>query len=233
MKKKASIIAIILAVTINYASCVMQSCPVSQEMDTGYELNDLYNYFGKIPFQEEMFYTTSQTKKNYGDAKEQFPKGTDYTGDNDRIHCTSYPVREGGLFFVFWSCSLSPEFNLNPIGKEYAVYSFYYSTPHKLQDFDSISKCSTAEDVSLIDPGMEMSFIEITGPYSYHILEDDQILRIKYQHPDFSKIHSREDIVVLSMDVLSPEATSNPFCKCQFVLEVLNNQANQIETGDG
>lgn len=223
MKRKISIIAIMLSITINFASCDLQSRPGSKDNDTGYELNDLYDYFGRIPYQEEMIFETSPTKKFYKDANELFPNGTDYADVNERIRCTSYPVREGGQFFAFWSCSLTPDFNSDPINKEYAVYSFYYSAPHKLQDFDSISRGSTAADVSLIDPGMEMSFIETTGPFSYHILEDDQILRIKYQHPDFSKTLSRENIVVLSMDVLSSDATSAPFCKCQFSVEVIKH----------
>ena len=223
MKNKASIIAIILSVTINFASCASQSCPVSQDMDTGYELNDLYNYFGRIPYQEEMIYATSPTKKNYKDANEQFPNGTDYSDDNGRIRCTAYPVRKGGQFFVFWSCSLTPEFVPNPIDKEYAVYSFYYYAPHNLQDFDSISRGSTAADVALIDPGMEMNFVESTGPSSYHILEDDQILRIKYLYPVSSEMLSRNNLIVLSMDVLSPDTTSNPFCKCQFAVEVIKH----------
>lgn len=221
MKKKATLFAITISVAICFASCAVHNHPVSYDKGTGYELGDLYNYFGRIPYQEEMIYSTSPSKKNYKDANEQFPNGTDYSDNNERIRCTAYPVRKGGQFFVFWSCSLTPEFVPNPIDKEYAVYSFYYYAPHNLQDFDSISRGSTAADVALIDPGMEMSFTASTGPYSYHILEGDQILRIKYLYPVSSEMLSRNNLIVLSMDVLSPDTTSNPFCKCQFALEVI------------
>lgn len=221
MKKKATLFAITISVAICFASCAVHNHPVSYDKGTGYELGDLYNYFGRIPYQEEMIYSTSPSKKNYKDANEQFPNGTDYSDNNERVRCTVYPVRGDGLFFVFWSNTLTPGFERNPIDKECAFYSFYYSAPHKLQEFDSISRGSTAADVALIDPGMEMSFTASTGPYSYHILEDDQILRIKYLYPVSSEMLSRNNLIVLSMDVLSPDTTSNPFCKCQFAVEVI------------
>ena len=214
MKRRLVIFAIVLFSLI-FVSCSDTTAETPDSV--GYELNDLYDYFGEIPYNETSIYETAPIKRQYRDAKARFPRGQD-TYETEFIRFTSYPVCGGGVFHVFWSNNLTPEGNLVPLEDCFALYSFFESNLLTLDDFASIEKGATATDVGRIDPGMEMHFTGSTGPYSYHVLDDSKLLKIKYAYSSTSGIHSRDSLVVTSKSIIAVDSQSHIGCYAYYAI---------------
>jgi hypothetical protein len=170
-----------------------------------YELQELYDYFGKIPPNEALVYGLSgdKSKLSIHSVNERFP-----------IEClrrsgySVYKVSGGGYYYVFW---IKP-FNPFPAAESKAVDAFVYFTAYlsalrSADDFDSIAEgASTAYDVAQIDSAFELSFLMSSGIRSYSILEDGLVLEIWYENN--RKIESRSDLIVKSKNILSKDEAS-------------------------
>ena len=209
------VIFVIVLLSLVFVSC--SDSAAETPASAGYELNDLYDYFGEIPYNETAIYETAPIKRPYRDANARFPGGQD-THKTEFIRFTSYPVSGGGVFHVFWSYNLTPEGEPVPLEDCFALFSFYESKLLTEDDFASIEKGAAATDVGRIDPGMEMHFTGSTGPYSYHVLEGNRLLKIKYSYSSTSGIHSRDSLVVASKSIIAVDSQDHNGCYAYYAI---------------
>lgn len=170
-----------------------------------YERQQLESFFGKLPPNERCKY---ESLENIGiDIK--------YTHEIFPIQClrmksetccySVYEVSEGGYYYVFWAESLKSLSNMGSdrSSNRYMPYfTAYISDLKSERDFDCLKEgISTAEDVSLIDPALELSFLISSGICSYSLLESGAVMEIEYENNECIK--SRKDLIVKNKNIIS------------------------------
>lgn len=122
-----------------------------------------------------------------------------------------YKVKSGGYFYVFW---LNP-FNSNSestqsIDEPIVYFTAYLPSSKEASDFDSLKAgVSTADDVALIDPSVELTFLMSSGIYSYSFLNKDSVMQIEYTYS--GEFKSRSDLIVKNKTVLARETAPSRF----------------------
>ena len=156
-----------------------------------YAIETLKNYFGIYSSQERSSFGiyTDEDKLDINNVNKYFP--IDFIRQNENSFYSMYKVKEGGIYYVFWSVNLE-----NVV----ALQSVYINKLKTESDFDSIEiGRSTCEDVFKIDPATELVLILSNGTYSYNRLENNQLLEIEYS---FEKHQGREDLIVKSKEIV-------------------------------
>lgn len=179
---------------------------LSDLLHTKYSLQDLKEYFGDVPPNETVMYSSTNisSELEISDVNTEFPiecvRKTNY-----HVYYSVYGVEEGGLYYVFWNkyVSISDDAAINTDDdRVYVYFTAYISSLKDSADFDDIkSEESTAEDVAKIDSAFELSFLMSSGIYSYSLLTDGNVLMIKYKQPE--KISCRKDLIVEKLEVIS------------------------------
>ena len=112
---------------------------------------------------------------------------------------TVYRVREGGYYYVIW---YGVRDDADPLSESFesgiAFHTKYLTKPRKESDFLlALPGLSTAEDVGIIDPAMELSLFLSSGDYSISLLENGKIMVIGYRQkkPDVA-LNNRGDLIV-------------------------------------
>lgn len=168
------------------------SASIDELVDCEYELKDLYEYFGVIPYNENVIYSVAYESKSMADVNKKFSIEC-IRGEGLSLY-TVYRVKEGGYFYVFWTCPT----NLSSGADEESVnviYTAYIPALKEEKDFSAIINGeSTAEDVANIDPSLELNFAVSSGVCSFTLLRDGKIMKIEYTAGD--NVKSREDLVV-------------------------------------
>jgi len=177
------------------------SKPLSDILTKEYELDELQGFFGHIPPMEDYTYRNRRvgtySSLSIDNTNERFPiECTRSWGDLKRYYYSVYKVKGGGYYYVFWITNESVT---------YADACFTAYLPpasfRKASDFDSlINGISTAEDVSIIDPTIQLDFLLNRGIVSYSLLDDGTTMEIEYART--LEMKGRSDLVVIGKRVI-------------------------------
>lgn len=154
--------------------------PVSQEEEIStlnmksYPLEDLKSYFGIYSsveygkfggWPEHYSATINEINEKYLIQNVRYYEGKYYT---------IYKVEEGGYFYIFWGMTS----NLDCTEYSIKVYDkFYINELNKKENFTSIEKGSTFEDILIADPWADLVWINNTvGSLACSLLEDGSFL---------------------------------------------------------
>ena len=168
-----------------------------------YNISDLNNYFeGKNA--NELVFTGSSQNLHFNDVNQHFPieviRPEGYS---------VYAVDQGGYYYVFWSKLHISNQNLvedNP----FVYFTAYLPSSKEAGAFDSLKAgVSTADDVALIDPSVELTFLMSSGIYSYSFLNKDSVMQIEYTYS--GEFKSRSDLIVKNKTVLAREIAPSRF----------------------
>lgn len=174
--------------------------PLLELCRTSYSLEDLYGYFDYISPNEKIAYGTfqNQNKLFYSSVNETFP--VECTRQIGPLCCYSiYKVNEGGYFYVFWSRS-----NVDGNDEPFAYIVTYISRLPNKNDFMLLEKAkSTAQDVVSICTATEFCFTASSGVYTYSLIDDGNIMAIRYTRVNPMK--SRDSLEIMEVDILSKE----------------------------
>ena len=228
MKKCLTVLSILIIVTSGFVACnngaihkmdapskfvqeyiIDNSTPLSSLLKNTYELQELLDYFGQIPPNENTMYDSTDNGEHLliNNVNSRFPVEC-VRQNGDLSYYSVYKVSEGGYFYVFWSRtvdSLRASESKQPLDNAAAYFTVYISTLRNASDFNSIKpRVSTAEDVAQIDPAFELSFLMSSGPRSFSLLDDYTVLEVRYKHS--SNVTSRKDLLVESVSILQKEA---------------------------
>lgn len=154
----------------NYDNSTDLDSIITQE----YSLKELENYF-ELSFSDEKDFfdkTIDRMNEKYlmnGVTKtfkiQCLRKSTD-------LYYTVYKVKEGGRYFVFWS---------NASTENEVIDTLYMKSIKSSDDFKNVKRNkSTLKDVREIEPSTELIRYLSNGIYSYTLLDDGDILQIKY-----------------------------------------------------
>lgn len=176
-----------------------------------YDLQELQAFFGEIPTNEALMYGSGDRTEDFSmrAVNERFPVECLRLGGAIGYYSV-YRVASGGYFYVFWT-KTSEASSGEPAILEgdcaNAYFTVYLPSLRKESDFAPILEgASTAEDVSEIDPALEVSFLMSSGIYSYSLLEDGSVLEIRYEN--CSHIESRSDLIVDGKSILTKETAA-------------------------
>ena len=122
-----------------------------------------------------------------------------------------YKVKSGGYFYVFWINSFNSDSkSTQSIDEPIVYFTAYLPSSKEASDFDSLKAgVSTADDVALIDPSFELTFLMSSGIYSYSFLNKDSVMQIEYTYSGDFK--SRRDLIVKNKTVLARETAPSRF----------------------
>lgn len=169
-----------------------------------YKLSELKSFFEKSNTNENIGFNVKTSNLSINEVHRQFPIEIIRTSGY-----SVYKVDEGGYFYVFWVKPLSTD--LNEFNNEPLVY-FTTFLSETLEDnmFDSLKIGeSTAQDVYLIDPSFELSFLNSNSIYSYSFLNTDAVMQISYKYQGEFDCYS--DLVVENKSVISRSAAPSRF----------------------
>lgn len=161
-----------------------------------YSLADLEDFF-QIPLSQDYaaLDNVGRTKKlSWNEVNSSFP--IQCLRYNNNQHYSVYKVNEGGYYYVFWSVPLVNETpaetpTAEDMIKVYAT--LYLDRLPSVKSFNSIKKNrSTANDILLIDPHMEMNFMTSLIS-SYSRLDDGHIVIVYYK---YQNLNSLNDLIV-------------------------------------
>ena len=177
------------------------SKPLTDILTRAYDLEELTDFFGQIPYQENSTYGNSNDEVDLTikGVNEKFPIEA-----LRRKWYSVYKVNEGGYFYVFWVKTFDPfpSMESDYIDDAMVYFTAYVLTLKSEKDFDSIKEgISTAEDVARIDPAFELSFFLSSGIPSYSLLDNGSIVEIWYEC-NFP-IKSRSDLLVERIQINS------------------------------
>lgn len=165
-----------------------------------YSLKQLSDYFGEYSGQELSVYD-NETKSydfSFNKVNKYFP--IQILRYNQNNYYSIYPVSEGGFFYVFWSKN-NDEASVED--------TFYIDKLKNRADFKDLQiGVSSYADVYEIDKASELILIMSNGVFSYHVLENDTILKIKYK---FEDITNRKDLLVESINEISAKKPNGSF----------------------
>ncbi len=171
---------------------------LSDVLTDEYAIEDLADFFGRAST-NEVYSGSKPLGVRIAAANEKFPIECLRQTDRGTLYSV-YKVKEGGFYYVFWIKITDGD--ITPI--DWKVYfTAYLPTSIKLtqNDFNSIiPNSSTAEDVAVIDPNFELTFVLSSCTPSYSLLEDGSIMEICY---DWKKLESRADLIVTSKEIVS------------------------------
>ena len=176
------------------------SKPLSDILTVEYELDELQDFFGHIPPMEDYRYRRgivgTYSNHSINNTNERFPiECTRSRGDLRKDYYSVYKVKGGGYYYVFWITDES-------VTHAHAYFTAYLPSAsfRNASDFDSlINGISTAEDVSIIDPTVQLHFLGSSGPVSYSLLDDGTTMIIEYER--VPEIKGRSDLVVVGKKV--------------------------------
>lgn len=169
-----------------------------------YKLSKLKSFFEKSNTNENIGFGIQTSNLSINEVHKQFPIEIIRTSGY-----SVYKVDEGGYFYVFWVKPLSTD--SNEINNEPLVY-FTTFLSKTLEDnmFDSLKIGeSTAQDVYLIDPSFELSFLNSNSIYSYSFLNTDFIMQINYKHQ--GEFDDYSDLIVENKSVISRNTAPSRF----------------------
>ena len=181
---------------------------LSDILSNTYALQDFYDYFGTISTHERIMYASNRDDVpiSITDVDKTFPIECIRQG-GEISYYSVYKVSEGGYFYIFWnsSANLANDFDLLQQAKSATVYfTAYLPSLKEFSNFVSIKEgISTAEDVAVIDPALELSFSSSSGIRSFSLMSDGTVLEVQYKRG--TVVGSRKDLVVESMNLISKE----------------------------
>ena len=160
-----------------------------------YTLIELEDYFGKKNQNETIGFGGNDNETLYiRDVDKLF-----------KVEClrtkgyTVYKVKEGGYYYVFWSKVM--EKNQTSMKEDAAVYfSVHIKSLKKEADFSKLTNEDTAMDVFEIDKSMELQFLLSNGIYSYSLLDDGNVVEIKYGHK--SSVRQKDDLKIKEINII-------------------------------
>lgn len=167
---------------------------------TEYNLSELNNYFGEYSSQEKSVFNIEEKQKEYSMeiVNSTFP--IQILRHNQNNYYSVYRVSDGGFFYVFWDRSDSGVFVSD------TFYLYELKDKSGFNDLQ-IGKSSYA-DVYEIDQASELMLLLSNGVYSYSLLENNSLLKIKYT---FNDINGRNDLIIESIDVVSTKKWQGSF----------------------
>lgn len=172
---------------------------INEKMDE-YSLNELNSYFGKYSSQERSVFNIVGKEKDYLIETVNLKFPIQILRFNQNSYYSIYRVSEGGFFYVFWNQSADGIV---------VDDTFYICKLKDKSDFNDlqIGKSSYA-DVYEIDQASELMLLLSNGVYSYSLLENNSLLKIKYT---FNDINGRNDLIIESIDVVSTKKWQGSF----------------------
>lgn len=174
--------------------------PLLDILTNEYAIEDLVDFFGRASSNESSLSGLAMSDVRIATASKKFPIECLRQVDAGFLYSV-YKVKEGGLYYVFWADIVDTEDTI----VDWAVYfTVYLPTSIKLasNDFNSIiPNRSTAEDVAVIDPNFELSFLLSSRIASYSLLEDGSVMEICYGFDTTPE--SKVDLIVTSKEILS------------------------------
>jgi len=181
-----------------------------------YDLQQLQGFFGELPFTESMAYSSSDNEPKFlsiAEVHEKFP--IQCLRYNGRSFYAVYKVKEGGYYYVFWAFALKADNGCFKMPDESYVYrndeviadfTVYLSSCRKKRDFSSLIKgVSTAADVLMIDPATELTFFLSSGIYSYSLLINGKVMRIRYKRT--TELLDRTSLIIEEIKVVPKDKT--------------------------
>lgn len=159
-----------------------------------YDLIELQSFFSNN-MNEDMGFNSDDTVLTFNEVNNKYPIEIIRTNGY-----TVYKVIQGGYFYVFWVKPFQESKYNNDI--EPSVYfSAYLDCSKDEAIFNSIEiGNSSAEDVSLVDPSLELSFLLSNGIYTYSYLNNNNLMQIEYERQgefnDFNDLIVKNKLVV-------------------------------------
>ena len=170
--------------------------PLVNLLTETYALSDLEEYF-QIPLSKDyaVLDNVGRTKKLFwNEVNFSFP--IQCLRYNNNLHYSVYKVNEGGYYYVFWSVPFGDDMPTQSDEPENVIKvqaTLYLDILPSIKLFNSVKKnYSTANDILLIDPHMEMNFMTSLVS-SYSRLYDGRIVIVRYVH---TTLRSLNDLVV-------------------------------------
>lgn len=171
---------------------------LESELTKEYDINELKEFFKNTNSNDGEFFKKS-TSMLFSEVNRSYPVEILRTGGY-----SVYRVSQGGYFYVFWIQPFVTDSN-NSKNEPSVYFSTYLSSDKDVKLFDSLTPgVSTAEDVKLIDPYFELSFLSSNGIYSYSYINDKTMIGIKYEYAD--NINGYDDLIVKEKMIFSRES---------------------------
>lgn len=181
---------------------------LTDTLTKAYDIEELNNFFGDYSENEHIGFQNNNNLSTLtiNMVNQRFPieilRSNGYS---------VYKVKSGGYFYVFW---INP-FNSNSestqsIDEPIVYFTAYLPSSKEASAFDSLKTgVSTADDVALIDPSFELTFLMSSGIYSYSFLNKDSVMQIEYTYS--GEFKSRSDLIVKNKTVLAREIAPSRF----------------------
>lgn len=184
------------------------STPLSNLLSKLYQLEELQDFFGDTSPNERLMYEAKSATEqiSFDSVNEKFP--VECIRRNGSIVLYSvYKVEPEGRFYVFWSSPLAhhaAQEEEPKMDNAKVLFTTYISELNRSSDFDSIvAGISTAEDIAKIAQTLEFNPNVDSGPVSFCLLEDGNILEVQYAHNKSAT--SRKDLIVKDLQIVSRE----------------------------
>ena len=113
---------------------------------------------------------------------------------------TVYKVREGGFYYVFWSGTIS---TIDEPLEPDVYFAAHLSSLPTVEDFNVLKEgVSSADNVSHIDPAIELNFMLSCGMFSYSLLHDLSVIEVEYK---WNKLERRSDLIYIGKEIIKRE----------------------------
>lgn len=180
---------IFTVLTANYDIGVDNEISLSSLDQNYYSLSELEDYFSdfSISKRDDLMDDTYKLDE-ITEINEVFPIKV-LRLNNETLY-TIYPVKEGGLYYVFFTIAYPIDYNYENLDKVEIVcfHSVYIDNLKNEVDFMELEKgYSSFEDVRKISDVVELKINLSSGIFSYTLLNDSKLLEVKYILDDESK----------------------------------------------
>lgn len=183
--------------------------PLSDLLTYEYELEDLKNYFGDTLDLEydEISSALSVIHRTWTEVNSKFP--VQCVRYHNNVHYSVYKIRGGGNYYVFWMVPIVKPAELVVPEQEKVIKvakSLYLDEPVSASAFNLVKKhYSTAKDILLIDPQMELDCVSSTVS-SYSLLTDGRVVVIEYSYDRFDTL---ENLIVEDIAIYKKESVAS------------------------
>ena len=181
----------------------VSSAPLDTLLNAEYDLDALTAFFPTHDGYDQVVFSDYEAEPSLQieDVDRAFP--VEVLRKNRGCYYTVYKVKEGGYFYVLFF-PVPSEQDPNTFVSGSVQYTRYLTEPLALSAFDGIRPGeSTALDVKVIDPNLELCLVMSSGLYSYSFLAGNKILCITYDEAQSdAPLRNPGDLVVRSMEVV-------------------------------
>ena len=179
--------------------------PLKQLLTKEYELSELQDFFGKdasiggcLPEYTDIKYHSSS------EILTSFPIEC-LRSSGGGTYYTVYKIRDGGYYYIYWNAASTIPIN----GDITVLFTICVNNPASYKKLRKLvwRDITTVEDILNAAPETVMNFMYSSGPYSYTLLDDWDVMVIRYYVKGDGDI-TKNTLVVMDYEVVALDSIS-------------------------